>query len=379
MTRQRRLRSASAVRLLAYVLALLATVNLVVAPIARAQDVPTSLPIPVALPQQFGIGLAAHPDDSGLYGWMPETGVPWDYAYQYLAGGANTGNGWRTWNSDGQFPLFYAQGAAEVGAVPVFPYYMLLQSNGPCGDCGEAERDLANLDDAVAMADYYDDFTALMKRLGPGTHDGIAGFGGPAIVHVEPDLSGYAMQAVLDNSRCFGHCDGQGNDPSLLRTAVARSGNSDVAAYPDTFQGFNWALLHLRDLYAPNVLLAFHVSNWATLQDIGRSTDPALDAAALGDQAGTFARLSGAGEAPDGTSTYELLFNDVADRDAGFRQHVYGDPGSWWDRLNQTFPNFHRWEQYLGAAIRTSGRPALVWQIPLGNQRLASMDNSDGH
>src|SRR5438477_3072237 len=73
-------------------------------------------------PNHFGLGVSAHPDDSGLYGWMPQSGAPWDYAYQYLAGGVNTGGGWRTWNERGQFPLWYAQGAAKQRTVPVFDY-----------------------------------------------------------------------------------------------------------------------------------------------------------------------------------------------------------------------------------------------------------------
>src|SRR5438477_10749471 len=40
-----------------------------------------------SLPSHFGLGLAAQPDATGLSGWLPQSGVPWDYAYQYLAGG----------------------------------------------------------------------------------------------------------------------------------------------------------------------------------------------------------------------------------------------------------------------------------------------------
>src|SRR6266511_4977579 len=54
------------------------------------------------------------PPDSST-GWMPQSNVPWDYAYQYLAGGVNTGGGWRTWNEKAQFPLWYAKGAAGNG------------------------------------------------------------------------------------------------------------------------------------------------------------------------------------------------------------------------------------------------------------------------
>jgi len=319
----------------------------------------------------MGVGLSAHPEDVGTNGWMPNSGIPFDYAYQYLAAGVNTGNGWQNWNTSAQFPLWYAQGANAHGYIPVFPYYMLLQSNGPCNSCGEAQRDLANLNSAPVMQAYYDDFRMLMRRLGTGTWDGIAGYGKTTVVHVEPDLSGYAEQAVLANNACYGFCTGSGNDASLLKASVANSGFAEVANYANTFKGFMLALDHLRDAYAPNVLLAFHVSNWATLQDIGSSTDASLNATTYGQQAGQFAVSAGSGN-------FDLVFNDVADRDAGYYEYVVGR-NVWWDRQNVALPNFKRWEDYLAAVVSTVGRPAMVWQVPLGNQYFATVNNTNGH
>ncbi|HEU0169112.1 MAG TPA: hypothetical protein VFS62_15150, partial [Chloroflexota bacterium] len=283
----------------------LALIAALIAPLsAHAQPLPLETP-PAGLPAHFALGIAAEPDDSGLYGWLPNSGVPWDYAYQYLAGGVNTGSGWATWNDRAQFPLWYAQGAAKDHAIPVFSYYMLLQSNGPCGSCDEGQKDLAHLNDPGVMAAYYRDFALLMERLGSATVDGVPGFGGTAIVHVEPDLSGYAMQAALDSSHCYGFCTASGNDPAVVKASVGSSGFGPIAAYPNTYQGFNWALLHLRDLYAPNVKLAFHVSDWATLRDVGSDPDPGLNAGILGMQAGKFAALSGAANVPAGATTYD--------------------------------------------------------------------------
>ena len=225
----------------------------------------------------------------------------------------------------------------------------------------------------------YADFAKLMQRLGTGTYDGVTGYGGTTIVQVEPDLSGYAQQAVLSAPACYGYCSGTGNDPNLLHASVASSGVADVAAYANTWRGFNLALLHLRDLYAPNVKLAFHVSNWATWRDIGSDTDPNLDPVAQGNLAGSFAAASGVSDAPAGTSTYDLVFNDVSDRDAGYYKYVVGRPHTFWDRLNVSLPNFVRWERYLGAITATTGRTAMVWQVPLGNQWAASENNTDGH
>src|SRR5215813_11008324 len=41
------------------------------------------------LPTHFAIGLGAANDANGIGGWMPDSKIPWDYAYQYLAGGVN--------------------------------------------------------------------------------------------------------------------------------------------------------------------------------------------------------------------------------------------------------------------------------------------------
>jgi len=336
--------------------------------------------VPPGLPPHFAIGVSAHPDSSGLYGWMPGTGVPWDYAYQYLCAGVNTGNGWATWNSNGQFVTYYCQGAGARGCIPTFPYYQMLQSTGTCDSCGESERDLSNLNNVSLMQDYYRDFILLMKRLGPGTHDGIPGYGKTAIVNVEPDLIGYAQHAVLANSSsCYGFCSGQGNDASFLKAAVASTGVAETAGFPNTFAGFNLALLHIRDLYAPNVLMAIHLSNWATRWDVGSSTDPSLDVAALGRQAGQFLNSCGVAEIRADVSRYDLVFNDVADRDAGYYTYVLGRSNAFWDRANAVLPHFHRWEAYVKAAFGVTGRPVIVWQIPLGNQYFRTMDNSWGH
>lgn len=347
--------------------------GLAVLPNATALPASAVSPVASALSNRVGIGVAAAPDNSGLTGWMPNSGVPWDYAYQYLAAGVNTGSGWATWNENAQFPLWYAQSAHSHGYTPVFPYYMLLQSNGPCSACDEAEKDLAHLNDAPLMASFYADFALLMKRLGAGTYSGVTGYGGTAIVQVEPDLSGYANQAVLDNAgRCYSHCTGQGNDPALLKASVASSGVTDVAGYANTYKGFSQALAHLRDLYAPNVTLAFHVSGWATLYDADSNTDTTVDIRARGRMAGAFAVASGVG------SGYALVFNDVADRDAAYYKFVVGR-NVWWDRNNVTLPNFHQWESYLQGVRDVTSAPFVVWQVPVGNQVYRTMSNTDGH
>jgi len=333
-----------------------------------------------ATPSHFAVGVMANADSKGIDGWMPRAGVPFDYAYRYIGGGLNTGGtrNWTEWATNATFPINYATDAAARGYTPVLSYYTLNAAIGPCSACNETQTDLSNLNSPTVMALFYADFAKLMQRLGTGTYDGVTGFGGKAVVHVEPDLSGHAEMAVLNpGANCYGFCTGVGNDPALLKASVASSGYADAASYPNTYRGFNETLLHLRDLYAPNVQLALHVSNWATGFDLNSATT-ALDATALGQQAGQFAALSGAAPIADGVSTYDMLFNDVSNKDAAYYTYVLHKP-RFWDQNNVLFPNFHQWEAYVKAATTVAGKKAIVWQVPIGNQLYLAENNTPGH
>jgi len=80
-----------------------------------------------------------------------------------------------------------------------------------------------------------------------------------------------------------------------------------------------------------------------------------------------------------GGSTYDLVFNDVDDRDSGYYAYVYHRANAFWDRTNQTLPNFHRWEQYVKAVGQATAKPVMIWQIPLGNQYFQTENNTAGH
>jgi hypothetical protein len=304
------------------------------------------------LPTHFAWGIG---NVSGHLGWMLESGSKWDFANDYLSAGVNTAGGWEHWASGGgSYASQFAEHARADGFTPVLTYYNLFQSNGSCEGCGEAQKDFSNLNNASTMAAYYANFRLALEKLAPYEH---------AILHVEPDLSGYAEQAVLNGS-CDGFCTGQGNNPSLLTASVASSGYAPVAGYANTYTGFNEALKHLRDLYAPKVLLAFHVSGWATRKDIDGTTEP-VSGTELGKEAGEFAAKAGAGG-------YDVIFNDVANHDAA-------NGGNWWDRLNVSVPNFARWESYAKAISEATGRKVIAWQVPEGNQVFDTMNNSTGH
>lgn len=310
--------------------------------------------VPAGMPAHFSFGIMDSPGGTSyLNGMRTNNGTAWDFRYQYLSGGA--GKGWSTWNTPaGQFATYYMQDSGSNGYTPAFVYYQMLQSSGPSGS-SESGADLAHLNSASTMSAYYADWALLMQKIGA--------YGKPALVVVEPDLWGYIEQAALNNNS---------NSAASVPASVASSGYADAAGLPNTAQGFAWALLKIRDHYAHNAILALHDSSWSTKIDIASNTDASVNATSVGNQAGQFLNTAGLVGNPAGISTFDLVSNDIADHDSG-------QSGIWWDRNNQTFPNFSRYLQYIDAVSTTTSRRVVMWQVPVGNQYFDTENNSQGH
>jgi hypothetical protein len=311
------------------------------------------------LPQdRLHFGLANDPSDLA---WMTNSGVPWRYRYQYLAGGVNTGKGWETWNSPaGAFASYYMKASGDSGYIPVLTYYELLQSN-PSTGISESDRDYSNLNNTATMAAYYANFKLLMQMTGA--------YAKPVIVHVEPDLWGYLQQRA-----------GAG-DASAVSASVASSGFPEAAGIPNTAQGFGYALLKLRDLYGANAILAIHASAWANGTDIASTTSTSVNAVAVADSTAAFLGSAGITSNPYGT-TWDLVFNDLDDHDAAWweKQGVINSSYThWWDPTNTTFPNFSRYLAWVAELKARTGRPQMAWQVPVGNQYFLTMNNTCGH
>ena len=303
-------------------------------------------------------GLASEPSDLS---WMTSSGVPWRYRYTYLAGGVNTGTGWETWNSPaGAYATYYMDASAAAAYIPVFPYYELLQSNPSTGG-NESDRDFSNLNNASTMAAYYANFKLLMQTAGA--------FGKTVIVHVEPDLWGYLEQRAA------------GGTASSLSASVASSGFAEAAGMPNTAAGFAYELLKLRDTYAPNALLAIHASAWGSGIDIASDTSSSVNPVAEADTTAAFLNSAGIASNPYG-STWDLVFNDVDDHDAGWWEQQGADNAyftHWWDPSNTKFPNFTRYLSWVSELHAKTARPQVVWQVPEGNQYFLTMNNTCGH
>ncbi len=314
--------------------------------------------LPASFPRYFSFGIMS--EDSTLAeldGMRANNGTQFAFRYQYLVGGTNTGHGWESWGgTDGYFATQYMQENAQHSYIPTFVYYEMCQTDGPhpSSYCGghDAEQDLGNIQSLQTMKSYYANWVLLMQR--------IADFGKPVLVIVEPDLWGFLQH----NS----------DDAAQVPASVGSSGYEQLAGYPNTVQGFAWALLHLRDMYAKNAVLALHASLWSAGAGVGTDTRMNLDVGLLNQKETRFLESAGLTGNPVGVSSWDLLSNDVADFDSG-------QPGGrgWWDRYNKTFPNFQRYLDFIGALSKATQRRVVMWQGPLGNQYFRTMNNTAGH
>ena len=138
--------------------------------------------------------------------------APFAFRYQYLAGGVNTGGGWATWNTNGDFPRFYIEDSVANGIMPVFTYYMLLQSSP--GGGSESNAVFTNLNNTATMTAYYNDLKLFFQKAGafPGRQ---------VVLHVEPDLWGYMEQRST------------GDNATTVSAKVSETGIPQLAGLPE--------------------------------------------------------------------------------------------------------------------------------------------------
>lgn len=275
--------------------------------------------------------------------------APLQLRYHYLSGGVNTGRGWQTFaRGGGTFVGGYVADSQAHGFDTVFSYYMLLQSAPGNLAAQEDNMFVINLRTPATMRAWFEDLRTFYRRAAATGAD-------PIVLHVEPDLWGYAQRR------------GTGDDARTPPASVASSGIPELAGLPNDVAGVARAVVRLRDRYAPNVLLAYPVSVWGTGNDISSSDHPDTEVDALADRSSAYYRSLAAG--------FDILFFEFADRDAGYREHVDGvGRAGWWDA-----EDFHRNQRYVGRMTSTLGLPGVMWQIPLGNTVMRAMNNTRGH
>jgi len=308
---------------------------------AGARTTASLPPLPKAWPHTLQIGLASEPGDAAK---MRRT-ARFGFRYQYLAGGVNTGKGWATWNENGSFVTRYIRDSVARKMIPVFPYYMMLQSNPAGGD--EKQVDLAHAGSVEVMRAYYADLKLFFQRARQATK-------GAVVLHVEPDFWGYAQQASKNDSA------------STVPAAVASTGLSELAALPNTVAGFAQAIVLLRDKLAPNVILAYHMSIWGTMHDIIYEKPSSATVRRYAARSAAFERSLGA--------RFDIAFGEFSDRDAGFYQVVQGNPKLWFKPAD-----FSRHLLYMKTFVRAAKLRMAIWQIPYGNTIMRAENNTWNH
>ncbi len=286
-------------------------------------------------------------DEEGGAGAL-RASAPFGLRYHYLAGGVNSGSTWQSWAmGDGSFVTNYVNDSIANGIIPVFSYYELRQSQPGAGQGDEQTAVLANLRNAQTMRAWFEDLKVLFQRAGAT--------GQPVVLQLEPDLWGYVQVQG-------------GDDAASVPARVASSGMDELRGLPDNAAGVAQAVKRLRDTYAPQVRLGYPMSIWGTGKDIAASNegDDAIDA--LSRRSTRFYRSLHA--------AFDVLFTEVADRDAGYAVKRDGRPPSeaWWDDAD-----WHRFARYVGNVHADTRLPVAIWQIPLGNTLYRAMNDTPHH
>lgn len=308
-----------------------------------SEAAPVLPPLPTGWPTTLQLGMGDAPGGAAAL----RASAPFAFRYQYLAGGVNTGNGWANWNPNGQFATNYIQESVQNGMTPVLTYYQILQSAPGTGG-SEADRVMSNLRNSTTMTAYYNDLKLFMQRAGafPSTR---------VVLHVEPDMWGYMQQRST------------GDNAATYAVKVGSTGHADVAGLPDTAAGLAQAIVRLRNTYAPNVVLGYHMSIWGTGVDIQYSQTSDATTDALAARAAAFYRSLGV--------NFDLSFGEFSDRDAAYKQYVYNDGGLSWFNAN----DFRRHARFMAGYTAGAGNRLVLWQIPLGNTKMRAVNNTRNH
>lgn len=305
----------------------------------RAAGVTTTLslpPLPPGLPQTFEFGLF-NEDTSTMH-----PNVPYYWRYGYIAG----------WSPSNVTSFIQASLSHSPAYHSAFAYYWIYGSltNCPYGDGNEVQK----LNNAQCMNEYYTDFKNFMIA----THNATTA---PVVYVFEPDLDG-TMQSDPSNTN---------DNAALQSTQVVGSGMPDVAGYPNNYAAFHQAIAHLRDLYAPNVILADDISIWATGQDLTICLrNGGCDWQTIANRTATYLNSFGSG--------FNMVSFSPLDRDAAYYQISSGSNRWWWDD-NSREPKFTTVASWLGSISTQTNKRVIMWQVPNGNRQYLAENNTDGH
>ena len=233
-----------------------------------------------------------------------------------------------------------------AGIIPVFTYYQLVQST-PGSSQSASDGVITNLNNVSTMTAYYNDLKLFFQKAGAA--------GGTTVLHVEPDLWSFLQQkATNDDARTV---------PAKVGSV---GGRRTCTGLPDNAAGFAQAIVRLRDRYAPNVVLGYHFASWGTGNDILYSDPSDATVTSLGVRAARFEQSLGA--------RFDIAFTDLSDRDAAFKQFVYGDGGASWYSAD----DYRRSTVFIDAFVHNTALRVVLWQVPFGNTKMPSREQHVG-
>ncbi|HWE25796.1 MAG TPA: hypothetical protein VG496_17790 [Myxococcales bacterium] len=286
--------------------------------------------------------------------------APFDVRYLYLAGGLADGDGtcascgactaagascsgssgcdwWGCWQDPSVAPGQYVRDllakTASRGMLPMISYYEVLQSSG----VAEGPAEISALQNVQLTTRWFNDFRFVLRQIGAT----------PALLHLEPDLWGYAEQ--------------MSPDPTAIPAAVTLANPLDCSGQQDSFAGFGRCAISMVRKYAANARVGLHASAWASGIDGTNNRDPSVDMVANAQRVGDFLLACGAADG-------DFVVVEASDRDAGYYRSL--GVNTFWDADNATLPSFHQAFTWAAALTERIGRPALWWQLPLGNMSL---------
>lgn len=294
---------------------------------------------PAGLPDHIAFGTDG--DFSKSDQFIPEC----EYQYQYLAGDIFS-NGWTTWHSpSGQFARNYLNKIGGMGKVPVFTYYNIVPAKKRFEDPA-----ITNLNDAEVMNKYFEDWKFLLQIC--------KAYGKKVIIHYEPDLFGY-MQMYK-------------NDPSKNTIKVALSNHADVKGYTNDAKGLAQAIVAMRNKYASNVVLGWHISQWASGHDVIKGKH---NPEQLGAETADYYKSMNA--------NFDILFSEFSDRDSGYDLMVNNKHNATWsvtgNETNTNLSDFDRFQRFLKTINLHLSKKIILWQIPIGNSLTNTCNNTPGH
>ena len=263
--------------------------------------------------------------------WQVNSGVPWDYVYQYIT------YGWEGWGDN--FVNRFVTQAWNKHYIPVISVYLMLGVPDACGEGAVCYA--SKLQNATTVSAYL----ASLQRAAQEANGAQ-----PVIFHLEPDFYGYMQQ--YNYSQGVAQPDSPANYPVAL----------NISGYPNNLAGFGQRLVDVIHQAAPNALVAPHASMWATNTE--PNNVPADQVASLAQRTAAFMNAMGGTQA-------DLFFVEWSDRDSGCTDLPQCQPPrAWWDDTNRTLPRVSRallWENALSAA---AGKRLILWQVPAGNMSL---------